>query len=495
MADAQDNIEKKLSVDQALALFADVATSPEMRRDALSALMEQKALAKKQSESMVLAGRALLLQAAVSEKEPGYRLLAIAEAMRLARVAKREWQAEIRRGLEPAFVAELAPLSLLANADDRANVARACALFDRLWLPAYMARAIAEEDQGEKARAELISELLRRNSNLSTTVSMLAAEFAKLRPGTETPADTVARRLTRTLMALRQALVESDRDAGEDLGKALYGLVVDAFSEVGKPQEEKVKIDLSREVVLTVHDAVRTRLSVVAEASMYEAVGYCRRLCGGATWPKDEKLREALGRLIADVTEALLLLARQDKRDQQLRGQLDVLSDYPERARAIGRELALKHPELEEGLRYWLEYGRNPPTASDGVAVETLAREADGSIGLALEQARRVRALVEAVRNDLISALEVYEPGLKGTVSEMLAATTGVSVNVEQAARQRRLDLYGAPGHQIDLAPKYFDLVGTPIGQKVIIRRPAVVRLRSDGTPGDVVVKGLCEGI
>jgi hypothetical protein len=68
MAHARDNTEKKLSVDEALALFADAATSPEMRRDALSALMEQKALAKKQSESMVLAGRALLLQAAVSEK-------------------------------------------------------------------------------------------------------------------------------------------------------------------------------------------------------------------------------------------------------------------------------------------------------------------------------------------------------------------------------------------------------------------------------------------
>jgi len=64
---------------------------------------------------------------------------------------------------------------------------------------------------------------------------------------------------------------------------------------------------------------------------------------------------------------------------------------------------------------------------------------------------------------------------------------------VEEIAKQRRLGLFGSPGSEIDYAPKYFEVAHGAPEQRVKVVRPAVVRLAEDGTPGEVVVKGLVE--
>ncbi len=309
--------------------------------------------------------------------------MAIAESIRLGQVVKR-WAQEIVELLRPAFVAELPAMQLLTEADDRLNLARACAQMSAPWLPAYLAGSIANEETGEKARAEMIAALLNQSVNLGDALQRLVAAFETLRPSTEAPGDTVARRLTRTLSTVRNALLESELEAGEEPGKALYELLAIPLSTVGKPQEEKVQLDLSREALLTVHDIVRTRISVVADPQMYRVVDYCRKLCGGRSWPDD--LRKPLERLITDVTEALVLLGRQGQHDQALLAQLDVLCNHPERARSVARDLAARHPEMHEDVRYWLEHGRmRVARQASESAIEAAASNADESIGLALQ--------------------------------------------------------------------------------------------------------------
>ena len=178
-------------------------------------------------------------------------------------------------------------MQLLTDADDRPNLARACALMSAAWLPAYLAKAIAEEETGEKARTEMMAALLARSPDLATALRELANTFQALRPSTEDPGETAAKRLARTLAALRNTLLEVELDAGDEPGKALYEMLALPLSDLGKPQTEKVQIDLVREALLTVHDIVRTRISVVADPEMYSVVGYCRRLIGSTSWPKE----------------------------------------------------------------------------------------------------------------------------------------------------------------------------------------------------------------
>lgn len=481
----------KLSPAAALFQFGSADTTSEKRHAALTALITAKVLPKQADDRSVIEGRAQLLKLAISDGDSSSRLLAIAESIRLGQVVRR-WASDIAKELAPAFASEIPPARLLSDADDRLNLARACAQMSAPWLPGYLARAVAEEETGEKARSEAIAALLARSDNLAHAIRRLVDAFEGLRPGTEAPGETVARRITRTLSVLREAVLESELEAGDELGSALHRLVSGPLMAVGRPLEEKVQVDLSREALLTVHDVVRTRLSVVTDPETYRVVAYCRRLCGGGSWPAD--LKKPLDRLITDVTEALVLLGRQGQCDQALLGQLEVLTNHPERARALARELSTRHPELPEDVRDWLETGRRRAIRqASSTAVETVASRSDESIGLALQAAREVRLLRDSLREPLRANLDIYEPTLAPAALDLLDRIQVLAVQVEQAAALRGLDLYGTPGEEVDMSTKYFAVVGTTPRQRMIVRQPAVVRKRADGSVGDVVTKGLVD--
>lgn len=480
----------KVAID-ALAIFSAGHASPEERSDALTTLISAKVLPKQAESDQIRVGRELLLLQASEAVEPGYRLLGIAESVRLAQVVKR-WSVELTAQLTPVFRTELPAPSLLSNADDRLNLARACNLIQVDWLPTYMARAIAEEDAGEKARAEWLAALFARVESLTDGFRLLAQAFSALRPATEVPGDTIGRRLSRTLVLLRDVILESEAPAGEDLGPAVHDLVSAPFAEAGRPQDEKVKVDLSREVLLTIHDLVRTRISVVADAEMYLSAAYCRKLCGESTWPKE--LRKPLDKLITDVSEAIVLLGRQGQCHQSLLDQLDVLCDHPERARYVSKELAAKHAELPEDVRDWLIKGRRRVLrAASEAAVESAASNADESIGLALQAARLLHKTSVGLQAPLSATLDIYEPMLAPVAGELFDRLRALTVQLEQAAKLRGISLLGDVGSEIEPSTKYFATVGVGHRPRMKVVQPAVIRLRPDGTPGDVVIKGLVD--
>jgi len=217
---------------------------------------------------------------------------------------------------------------------------------------------------------------------------------------------------------------------------------------------------------------VRTRISVVADPEMYRVVEYCRKLCGGSIWPKE--LKKPLERLTTDVREALVLLGRQGQRDQALLGQLAVLCDYPERARALAREIVAKHPELPEDVRNWLEAGRTRVVQQPSqAAIDLVAGNSDESIGLALQAARQARLLRDSLHEPLAASLDIYDPTLATAARELLDRVQVLAVQVEQAASLRGLDLYGIPGEEVELSTKFFATVGTTSRQRMTVRQPA----------------------
>jgi hypothetical protein len=473
-------------------IFSAYSSSPEERRAALSELITAKLLPKYAEKEAVSVGRDIWLGLAKdNEADPKSRLLAIAESIRLGQTVKR-WMHEIIEQLQPAFEKELPPIRLLQDADDRLNLARACSEILTPWMPNYLAYAVSVEETGEKARSVLMSALLSRSSSLNEAISKLGTAFAILRPETAAPGDTIAKRLTRSLSAFRENLLECELDTGEDLGQALYFFLSKPLVNIGKPEEEKVRIDLSREALLTVHDIVRSHISVVADPQMYRVVEYCRNLFPGSNWP--DELSKTLERLIVNVCEALVLLGRQGQCDQLLLGQLEVLCKHSERARIIARDLAKRHPELPENVRDWLERGkvRIPRQASES-AIEQAAGNADETIGLALQAARKSRLLRDDLSEQLISNLQIYEPNLCSRTQELLDNILELTIQIEQISSLRSLDLYGKPGEEIEMSPKFFTVVGGLPLQHMTVIKPAIVRIRSDGVIGEVVTKGLVE--
>ena len=483
----------KLTTDQALEIFSSEEAPMPQRRRALSVLVGNKYLPKNAEEALIEKGLWNLVIRARGDTSlsDSDRLMALAECIRFAQVVKKQASA-VSDFLQPIFGEEpLPPLALLAEADDRLNVARAFASAPNApWITKWLARAIADEETGEKARAELLLGLVKRSDSLAAALSQIVRAYETCKPLTDSPGDTLGRRLTRTLSAWRDVLRDSELPVGNGLGTALYELLALPLSEHGRPQQEKVQLELCEEALLTVHDSVRTRISLAADPDIYKVTAYCRRLFGGRDWPT--ALRSPLQRLIADVSETILLLGRQGQRDQTLLEQLQVLCNTGEQARTVARRLAQEHTELPEPVRDWLNLGHIRAINQASAEIREAAQgSADGSIGLALAESRQLRARRDILEQPLLTTLDLYEPTLLSATEDLIAGVQALTVFVEQVAQLRGVTLLGVPGEELEVDAKFFDIAGSHPRLRMQVKKPAVVKLRVDGSLGDVLVRGI----
>lgn len=481
-------VEVESAVTEALDAFGDAATSSGDRRTALTFLIERKALPRMADDPRVRQGRDLLLEGAREPNGIG-QLLSIAEVVRLSQVVKK-WGEHSMRQLAPAFVSELPAISLLNEASDRLNVVRACSAFRAPWLATYLATAIAEEEAGEKARLEALRGLERQSRTVADLVRNVLGAFEKCRPTTESPGDTLARRLTRTLASFRVVVLDTELEPGDSFGSVFRRLLADPFHE--RPiHTESARVELASEALLALHDVLRTQVSLILDPASYEAVALCRRMCGGGSWPRE--LEPATERLVVDVKRALVFLGSQGKRDQTMLEQLKVLTNFPERAQAIAKSLAEGHDDLPEEVREWLLSGRiRPQRLASASATEASAGSADEAIGLALQDARQLRRLVQTLTEPLISNLELLDPALASACRNLLTQAERAVIQIEQVSELRGILLFGEPGDQIEAAPKYFEVLGDRPLLRMTVRQPAVVRRAREGL-GEVILKGIVE--
>lgn len=484
-------------ITQALETFSDRAASPENRRQALSTLIDTKFLPKNSTHEKIVQGRKLLIETAKSSEQNISKLISIAELIRLGKVVKKMMD-DIPEVLNPVFRKELPSISNISDTENRLdvdirlNVARACSLVKKNgWIQDYRARTVAEEETGEKVRQEMLVSFINDSETIADALKVLQEKFSSLQPETESPGDTIARRLTRTITLLRPIILETEIEIGDDIGKTLLDFIRVPLIRT-KPQEQKVKIALVQELLYLVHDIVRTNLSVATDHRIYDIVAYCRRLFEEKTW--NDQLKQPLEYLIRDIREALILLGRQGLSNQDLMDQLKVLCNYPERAKNILQKIAEKHQEIPEDVRNWFIRGRKTNVQKNDTgqtALDMKAANADNLIGSALQTARKINQIEDEIHSRLLSSLEIYDPILSESTSEFIKTTRSLSIQIENIAKIRNLSLYGKVGDKIEMSPKYFTVVGGNPRKIMTIVEPAIVSLRKDGTIGEVISKGI----
>jgi len=469
------------------------ASDPRERQRAFTELVALKALPRQAEDPRFVQGleywRAMLTRPEVSEE---IRLLAVAELVRAAQSVKvKKWAAWVGKALTPAFEQPLPPCKLLKEADERLNVARACAASPAAWLPAYLAQSVAEEDTGEKARAEFLRALLSRADSLVAAFGLLTDAFLTIRFDTEAPGDSMAKRLVRTLAALRPALLASLVEAGAGAGKQFDDWLRAAMRASGKPKEETTQIDLTREVALTLHDLVRTRFSMATEPETFAVLKQCRAFFSGISWPDD--LRETMELLVQDVSEALLILGRQDVPQQALLEQLELVCGIKERAKAVATQLADKHAELPERIRDWLRRGRLVASRSTSEVLQSSLLEAnDTAVGLALIESRKLVTAEETLQR-IIGTVEIYDPSLTRPANNYAQQVRDTTAALQEVANRRGISLMGSVGEEVEFSAKFFDPLRAITGPRVLVRRPAIVRATGQQGGLEVVMKGLVE--
>lgn len=475
--------------DVLLDTFAAVSESSERVR-ALTQLMTIKALPKRADDIRFSEGlERWVALANAPDGDPRERLLAVAELIRATQQLKKRQPAlveRIRIGLDHP----LPPLMLLEDPEARLNVARACSLVDTPWLQSYRATSIANET-APKPRAEMMDGLVSRARSIAEVIDLLLPPFEVVSLGTENPAESLAKRLVKTLQVFRVTVLHSLLDAGADVGKKLERFIRSTLATTGRPGDEDVQIELTREVALTLHDLVRSRFSLSTEPQTFLALQYCRVFFTGSSWPKEVRLEMEL--LVQDVSEALVMLGRMGIPNQDLLGRLELVCGFKERAHAVARNLADKHTELDEPIRTWLRTGRMVNTISPSeVLQESLLARVDEALGLALIEARSCSEKHEASKR-VTDSLEIFDSSLVPVLDGILTQAVVVISSVEDLAKRRQLDVFGVIGEEVEFSPKHFDSLGPLRGTRVVVRRPAVVRRDANGAIGQVVKKGLVE--
>ena len=476
-------------IEQLFEQFARTS-EPAVRVSALTELMNLKALPKRADDQRFEQGIEKWVQTAnASQTDSGTRLLAVAELIRATQQLKKRQPALIER-LIPAFAKPLPPLYLLEDPEARLNVARACSMRKAPWLQVYRADSIATEN-APKPRAEMMAALVAHSASIADVLVRLTTPFEAVQPDTENPADSLARRLTKTLEIFRTTVLGSLIDAGDDVGAHLDRFLRATLASTGRPREDAVQIELTREVVLTLHDLVRSRFSLATEPQTFLALQYCRGFFTGISWPREVQNETNL--LVQDVSEALVMLGRMGVPNQDLLNRLELVCGLKERARYVATSLADKHPEMDESVRSWLRTGRLASTvATSNVLQESLLSSIDEALGLALIEARAFSDRSDAERR-LRKSLEILDPDLLSLLEGMANQSGAMCAAIEDLAKRRELDLLGSVGEELEFMPKYFDALGPVRSGLVVVCRPAVIKKSSNATAGAVVKKGLVE--
>ncbi|OGQ55409.1 MAG: hypothetical protein A3J24_02085 [Deltaproteobacteria bacterium RIFCSPLOWO2_02_FULL_53_8] len=475
--------------DILLDTFATTTDSSERVR-LLTELMTIKALPKQADDSRFGAGMEQWIALANSANTaPRERLLSIAELIRGTQQLKKRQPALVEK-IRAGFTHPLPPLAILEDPEARLNVARACSMLDTSWLQEYRASSIANET-APKPRAEMMEGIVSRAGSIAEVIDLLSPAFAVVQPGTENPAESMAKRLTKTLEVFRITVLNSLLDAGPEIGNKLDAFIKTTLSRTGRPQDQDVQFELTREVALTLHDLVRSRFSLSTEPQTFLSLQYCRTFFTGISWPKE--VRRETDLLVQDVSEALVMLGRMGVPNQDLLNRLDLVCGIKERARSVAIQLAEKHNELDESIRSWLRTGRMISTiAPSEVLQESLLSSVDEALGLTLIEARSFNNQSD-VSLRLITSLEIFDPSLVPVLKSFFSQSSVVISSIEDLAKRRELDLLGGVGEEMEFSPKYFDALGPLHGTRVLVRRPAIVKKASSGTMGKVVKKGLVE--
>ena len=403
-------------------------------------------------------------------QDPEALLAGISIAYRLA-AASKPVMAKVKQIVIGRLDRPLPPFILLPNAKDRYYVALALEDARGDWLDAYIARAIAEDDSAELARAELAHRLLARRT-LGDSLRLIAEAMREVRFETGKPAESAARRMRRICEALRPSVVKDVVAAGADVGQALkllFGMPtrVGPFVPGDKPWAE-----LAEEACGLVRDILRTQLSLLAETDVYLSLQHAAAWLDPRMWPRFVKKSPGARAVLTTLLDALALLAKQRVTDQRLLTTLEFLAGGREAALGHTAALVAKLPGLDSEVAEWLM---------------CMGRERIAPLLTSLDTANQNDA------DAYIASLLLITAGWSQD-TDRDAAAQRAALEVERLARARSLAVRLAQGDVIEYAPSAHELVGGHrLGVRLVrVVQPQVERYGTSGA-GVVVQKAIVE--
>lgn len=459
--------------------------------DALRKLIAQRTHHAAAKDKQFEAGINSLLGTAGDASAPELdRLLSVATLGRLASTIKRLRPA-IYKALQTALAEKLPNPSLLAEPDDRSYIGYACEQVQPEWGVEYCAQAAVYEETGEQARVAFLKALLTMKPDLASSLGVLGETALGFVPATEDPGTSTARRLKRITVSLKAALSETMVEPGEDPGKQLAQMCRSAFKDVDAPKKEESLFETAEGVAIIIHEMVRLRFSLATEATTYSSLKVVKYMLPVRIWENFALKSQPLQMVVQDISEAMLILAKQGITDESLVSELAIASGHKKYAKRRMKQLA-KTPGLSAQVKNWLASGKNEVPA-ESASGESQQLSDDSQLADLFVDSLRFQALESVGREQILPEIEMLDPRLGEGVTRLLQSGVAICDTIQSMARRRRLQVRGNPGDEEEYAPMEHEVIGDSTGiRRVRIIRPVVEQVRENGV-SFVISKGVVE--
>ena len=379
--------------------------------------------------------------------------------------SKCEWISELAAHLLSAGV----PGSFQHGDGDQRYHAAIAVVVSGIPVDSYvLAKAVVEEEKGEKARRVWLEALL-KSVVLSEVFECITRA---LNDTVGMSGESRSLRLQRILEALNDQFLQANIQIDESFSDDFQQFVAKAFVNVSRPREYGTSAPAVEELVKASIQIIRFKLRLGAEPGFYKAVALAERWLPDGGWMRLTGTSAVLKQLRRTLLEGLLLLLEQGKPDDKLLEAHRVLSPNRKFAQRELSELEKSARNLPPEFRSWLASGGTKMLVAKTIELDETD---DLSIAMAMIVAENLRHRTDAGIDAMLDDIRFKSPIHVDTITRVVDLTRQLIDRVSFLADRRQLRLFGSPGEIVDFAPHAYRLPDDePLTRRVQVQSPGV---------------------
>ncbi len=383
-------------------------------------------------------------------------LLTAAILGRLAAVARGRKEQILKRADE-VFSTKPASIETLEDGDAKSYAAAMMTHCSDYWVKEYAYREALTIDTADNARRELLAANLLRESSLATWLAELTKEASEIRQISNI--ETRYRRIRRVASAVLEVAERWRGVVGDEPGLRISMFMKSLFGSNASEVDQEIVVDAMDSLLAVLRRVIELRFSNALYPELYAILIDAKSVLGAGLWGRVLSQAEAVSDVRRALLEAVLVLARQDKYDNDmmvvLRAAFGTRAQMTSAIKRHFSEVKDLDPSVSE---WWCKGGGGQGDREQ--AAQRIRKSEDEKIGELLLKVEASEAAMNKLRSAVLPILQSMNPVLAKTVDKAARDYREMAREVSSLARMRQLKTAGLMSERMEYNRRLHDMEG-----------------------------------
>lgn len=405
----------------------------------------------------------------VSTAEEKYELVAAAMLGRLAAVARGRESIIFDRADE-VFSCEPASIETLEDGDAKLYAATFIKHVSSAWQLSYIAKESIHIDTADKARRELLGASLAQVDSIASWLKMTNEHSLELKK-ISNPEGRL-KRVRRITGSMGDVIYRWQGDVGENVGAELADLMKGLLNFKLAELDQDVLFDVFDNLLSILGRVIELRFSSALYAKTYELIAEGKRKLGPGIWGSFLSQSKLMPSLRVALSEAALVLARQNKPDKHILAVLVAsYTSRPQVSAALRRHFDDKHDLDPDTAKWWCSAGEGSEKQRN--VEHKVGNTEDAQIGALLLEVESNSDAMDKVGRVAVRFLKISDPVLASTVEKAVNGYKDIAQRSRRLARMRKLTKTDIKGERLEYNRSEHEMLGE---HKQGVRQVKVIR-------------------